>query len=62
MLQHDTLFIGGDWVAPAGTDTIEVISPTPRKSSAGSRTAPPPTWTGPSRPPGTPSTTGPGRG
>ncbi|GIH69851.1 aldehyde dehydrogenase [Sphaerimonospora thailandensis] len=27
MLQHDTLFIGGDWVAPAGTGTIEVISP-----------------------------------
>jgi acyl-CoA reductase-like NAD-dependent aldehyde dehydrogenase len=27
MLQHDTLFIGGDWVAPAGTGTIDVISP-----------------------------------
>jgi betaine-aldehyde dehydrogenase len=27
MLQHNTLFIGGDWVAPAGTGTIEVISP-----------------------------------
>ncbi|GII00717.1 aldehyde dehydrogenase [Planobispora takensis] len=27
MRQHDTLFIGGDWVAPAGTGTIEVISP-----------------------------------
>ncbi|GAA0992762.1 aldehyde dehydrogenase [Acrocarpospora macrocephala] len=27
MLQHDTLFIGGDWVAPASTGTIEVISP-----------------------------------
>ncbi|GIH92387.1 aldehyde dehydrogenase [Planobispora siamensis] len=27
MRQHDTLFIGGDWVAPAGTATIEVISP-----------------------------------
>ncbi len=27
MLQHDTLFIGGDWVAPAGTGTIEVVSP-----------------------------------
>ena len=27
MLQHDKLFIGGDWVAPAGTGTIEVISP-----------------------------------
>ncbi|MDF5753301.1 aldehyde dehydrogenase [Spongiactinospora sp. TRM90649] len=27
MLQHDRLFIGGDWVAPAGTGTIEVISP-----------------------------------
>jgi aldehyde dehydrogenase (NAD+) len=24
---YDRLFIGGDWVAPAGTDTIEVISP-----------------------------------
>ena len=24
----DTLYIGGEWVAPAGTDTIEVISPT----------------------------------
>ncbi|WP_433497631.1 aldehyde dehydrogenase [Sphaerimonospora sp. CA-214678] len=27
MLLHDTLFIGGDWVAPAGTGTIEVVSP-----------------------------------
>ncbi|GAA4571084.1 aldehyde dehydrogenase [Planotetraspora kaengkrachanensis] len=27
MLQHDTLFIGGEWVAPAGTGTIDVISP-----------------------------------
>ena len=24
----DRLYIGGEWVAPAGTDTIEVISPT----------------------------------
>ncbi|MFF5110191.1 aldehyde dehydrogenase [Streptosporangium sp. NPDC000509] len=27
MRQHDTLFIGGDWVAPAGTDVIDVVSP-----------------------------------
>ncbi|GII87279.1 aldehyde dehydrogenase [Sphaerisporangium siamense] len=27
MLQHDRLFIGGDWVAPAGTGTIDVVSP-----------------------------------
>ncbi|MEV6981006.1 aldehyde dehydrogenase [Sphaerisporangium sp. NPDC051017] len=27
MLQYDRLFIGGDWVAPAGTATIDVISP-----------------------------------
>ncbi|GLW06055.1 aldehyde dehydrogenase [Microtetraspora sp. NBRC 13810] len=27
MIQHDRLFIGGDWVAPAGTATIDVISP-----------------------------------
>ncbi|GAA1006063.1 aldehyde dehydrogenase [Acrocarpospora pleiomorpha] len=27
MLQHDTLFIGGDWVAPASTGTIDVVSP-----------------------------------
>ncbi|GAA3676688.1 aldehyde dehydrogenase [Nonomuraea antimicrobica] len=27
MRQHDKLFIGGEWVAPAGTGTIEVISP-----------------------------------
>ncbi|HLU74209.1 MAG TPA: aldehyde dehydrogenase, partial [Nonomuraea sp.] len=27
MRQHDTLFIGGEWVTPAGTGTIEVISP-----------------------------------
>ncbi|GAA4223413.1 betaine-aldehyde dehydrogenase [Streptosporangium album] len=27
MRQHDTLFIGGDWVAPAGTGTIDVVSP-----------------------------------
>ena len=24
---YDRLFIGGDWVAPEGTDTISVISP-----------------------------------
>ena len=24
---YDRLFIGGDWIAPEGTDTIEVISP-----------------------------------
>src|SRR5580698_657780 len=24
---YDRLFIGGDWVAPEGTDVIEVISP-----------------------------------
>lgn len=27
MRQHDTLFIGGDWVAPAGTGIIDVVSP-----------------------------------
>ncbi|WP_326825127.1 aldehyde dehydrogenase [Streptosporangium sp. NBC_01756] len=27
MRQYDTLFIGGDWVAPAGTGTIDVVSP-----------------------------------
>ena len=27
MLQHDHLFIGGDRVAPAGTATIDVVSP-----------------------------------
>ncbi|MCG5214524.1 aldehyde dehydrogenase [Streptosporangium sp. KLBMP 9127] len=27
MLQHDRLFIGGDWVAPASTGTIDVVSP-----------------------------------
>jgi betaine-aldehyde dehydrogenase len=27
MLEHDRLFIGGEWVAPAGTGTIDVISP-----------------------------------
>lgn len=27
MLVHDRLFIGGDWVAPASTDVIEVVSP-----------------------------------
>ena len=27
MQVHDKLYIGGDWVAPAGTDVIEVISP-----------------------------------
>ncbi|TDD09121.1 aldehyde dehydrogenase [Nonomuraea deserti] len=27
MRQHDKLFIGGEWVAPAGTATIDVISP-----------------------------------
>src|SRR6478736_4454255 len=25
MLDHDRLFIGGDWVTPAGTDRITVI-------------------------------------
>ncbi|MEY2398266.1 MAG: aldehyde dehydrogenase [Actinomycetota bacterium] len=27
LIVKDTLFIGGDWVKPAGTDTIDVISP-----------------------------------
>ncbi|MDR8409122.1 aldehyde dehydrogenase [Nonomuraea sp. 3-1Str] len=27
MRQHDTLFIGGEWVTPAGTGTIDVVSP-----------------------------------
>ena len=27
MHEHDTLFIGGEWVKPAGTGVIEVISP-----------------------------------
>ena len=27
MQVHEKLFIGGEWVAPAGTDVIEVISP-----------------------------------
>ncbi|WP_431931792.1 aldehyde dehydrogenase [Nonomuraea jabiensis] len=27
MRRHDRLFIGGEWVAPAGTATIDVISP-----------------------------------
>jgi aldehyde dehydrogenase (NAD+) len=27
MREHDRFFIGGDWVAPAGTGTIDVISP-----------------------------------
>src|SRR5690242_11352114 len=27
MRRHDTLFIGGEWVAPAGTATIDVVSP-----------------------------------
>jgi aldehyde dehydrogenase (NAD+) len=28
MQTKDTLYVGGEWVAPAGTNTIEVISPT----------------------------------
>ena len=27
MIEHDTFFIDGKWVAPAGTGTIEVVSP-----------------------------------
>ncbi|MDL4774682.1 MULTISPECIES: aldehyde dehydrogenase [Thermomonosporaceae] len=27
MREHDRLFIGGEWAAPAGTGTIEVVSP-----------------------------------
>jgi betaine-aldehyde dehydrogenase len=27
MRVHDRFYIGGQWVEPAGTDTIEVISP-----------------------------------
>src|SRR5260370_34627977 len=27
MRTHEKLFIGGEWVAPAGTGTIDVISP-----------------------------------
>ncbi|HEX6418366.1 MAG TPA: aldehyde dehydrogenase [Acidimicrobiales bacterium] len=28
MLIKDTLYVGGEWVAPSSTDTIEVVSPT----------------------------------
>ena len=28
MKSYDKLFIGGEWTAPAGTGTIEVINPT----------------------------------
>ncbi|HEX3979787.1 MAG TPA: aldehyde dehydrogenase family protein, partial [Acidimicrobiales bacterium] len=28
MKSYDRLFIGGEWVAPSGTGTIEVINPT----------------------------------
>ncbi len=27
MLEHDRLYIGGEWVKPAGTDVIDVVSP-----------------------------------
>jgi aldehyde dehydrogenase (NAD+) len=27
MIEHDHLFIGGDWVAPSGTDRLTVVSP-----------------------------------
>lgn len=27
MREHDRLFIGGEWAAPAGTDVIDVVSP-----------------------------------
>ncbi len=30
---HDRLFIGGDWVAPAGSGTIEVINPSTEQSA-----------------------------
>ena len=40
---YEHLFIGGDRVTPAGTGTIEVISPTPRRSSPRSPTPPRPT-------------------
>ena len=28
MKAYDRLFIGGEWVSPAGTGTIDVINPT----------------------------------
>ena len=60
---RDTLFIGGEWVAPTGTDVIEVISPhteevvarVPEGSVGRHRRARSP-------PPAAPSTTGRGRG
>ena len=27
MREHDRLFIGGEWAAPAGTGVIDVVSP-----------------------------------
>ena len=35
MRVHDRLFIGGEWVEPAGTATIDVISPSTRSWSGG---------------------------
>ena len=58
---YDQLFIGGKWVAPEGTDTIEVISPSTEEVIARSPTPRRPTSTRPSPPPARPSTTGPGR-
>lgn len=62
LVEHGKLFIGGELADPLGSDVIEVISPTPRRSSAASRTRPRPMSTGPSPPPAGPSTRGPGRG
>ena len=62
MHEHDKLYIGGEWVEPAGTGTIDVISPhTEEVVGPCPRRHRRPTSTGPSRRPATRSTTAPGR-
>jgi len=60
-VNQDKFFIGGDWVDPAGSDQLAVISPHTEEVIAKVPKPPPPTSTERSRPPATRSTTARGR-
>jgi aldehyde dehydrogenase (NAD+) len=61
-LRHaDRFFVGGEWVRPASTATIEVIDSGTEQVFFRVAEAQEPTWPAPSRPPVTRSMTDPGR-
>jgi acyl-CoA reductase-like NAD-dependent aldehyde dehydrogenase len=62
MRGYKQLFIGGEWVPPAGTQTIEVISPHSEEVIGRVPEGRRMTWTAPSQQPAGRSTTARGRG